>query len=248
MHAQVNGTRLWFDVDGPSLVACADLGLPCAAPADEPKAAPDVLPSMLLHCTACHGARRKEAGLALRSRAAMLKGGKSGPALVPGKPEQSLILKRVQADQMPPFEQIMKANVKPFTANEFERSTQWIALGAPDAAVLVESPNNSGLEDAMSFLQRIQARPTKFDAAGLADYYSADYFSAKERFLAACDRLAFEHHSLFVGHQSVTKRDIHRATHRPRNKWHIANSSIWTYRFGATELPNCTCVASPSIR
>jgi hypothetical protein len=114
-------------------VACAGLGLPCAAPADEPKAAPDVIPSMLLHCTACHGARRKEAGLDLRSRAAMLKGGKSGPALVPGKPEQSLILKRIRAKEMPPFEQIMNVNVKFFTAAETERLEQWIALGAPES-------------------------------------------------------------------------------------------------------------------
>src|SRR5262249_22490206 len=47
---------------------------------------------------------------------------------------QSLMLKRIRAGQMPPFEQIMKANVKPFTASEIERLTQWIALGAPDAA------------------------------------------------------------------------------------------------------------------
>jgi cytochrome c553 len=115
---------------------CAGLSVLCPAQAGEPRAAqaPDVIPTIFLHCTACHGARRKEAGLDLRSRAAMLKGGKSGPALVPGKPEQSLILKRIRAGQMPPFEQIMKANVKPFTASEIERLTQWIALGAPDTA------------------------------------------------------------------------------------------------------------------
>src|SRR5439155_15693853 len=87
---------------------------------------------MLLNCTTCHGGRRREAGLDLRTRAAMLKGGKSGPALVPGHPEQSLVLKKVRAGKMPPFEQMMQASVKPFSASEIERLSQWIALGAPE--------------------------------------------------------------------------------------------------------------------
>jgi mono/diheme cytochrome c family protein len=47
----------------------------------------DVVPIMLVRCTVCHGGRRQEGGLDLRSKAAMLKGGKSGPAIVIGKPE-----------------------------------------------------------------------------------------------------------------------------------------------------------------
>ncbi|MCY3756634.1 MAG: hypothetical protein OXG96_02815, partial [Acidobacteria bacterium] len=39
----------------------------------------EVIPLMLLHCTACHGQRIQEAGLDLRSKASMLKGGQSGP-------------------------------------------------------------------------------------------------------------------------------------------------------------------------
>src|SRR5262249_31149178 len=54
----------------------------------------DVIPILLRRCTACHGLRRREGGLDLRTRASMLRGGKSGPAVVPGKPEESLIIKR----------------------------------------------------------------------------------------------------------------------------------------------------------
>jgi len=47
--------------------------------------------------------------------------------------------------------------------------------------------------------QRGIARQSKSDAAkfaaGLGEYFSPDYFTAKRRFLDACDRLAFEHHS-----------------------------------------------------
>ncbi len=60
--------------------------------------------------------------------------------------------------------------------------------------------------------ERISARRAKSEAAeiagGLADFYSADYFVAKRRFLAACDRLAFEHHSLFVDAPSPTAEPL----------------------------------------
>jgi hypothetical protein len=39
---------------------------------------------MMLRCTACHGPRKQEAKLDLRTRESMLRGGKSGPAIVPG--------------------------------------------------------------------------------------------------------------------------------------------------------------------
>ena len=54
----------------------------------------DVLPIMLLRCTACHGARSKQGGLDLRTPAAMRTGGQSGPAFVPGDPDASLMIQR----------------------------------------------------------------------------------------------------------------------------------------------------------
>ena len=46
----------------------------------------------ILHvkCIVCHGKQIREGGLDLRTRAGLLKGGKSGPVIVPGKPEESL--------------------------------------------------------------------------------------------------------------------------------------------------------------
>ena len=54
----------------------------------------DIAPLMMLRCTACHGPRKQEAKLDLRTRESMLRGGKSRPAIVPGKPEESLVLKK----------------------------------------------------------------------------------------------------------------------------------------------------------
>jgi cytochrome c553 len=92
-----------------------------------------VTPLLLLHCTVCHGGRKREAGLDLRTRASMLKGGRSGPALLPGHPEQSLLLKKVHGAEMPPFQLMMKVSVKPMAADEIEKLERWIAAGAPAA-------------------------------------------------------------------------------------------------------------------
>ena len=62
----------------------------------------DIIPILYLRCTPCHGLRRQEAGLDLRTKAAILKGGKSGPAMIPGKPGESLIVAKIKAGEMPP--------------------------------------------------------------------------------------------------------------------------------------------------
>ena len=92
----------------------------------------DVIPLMLLHCTACHGQRIQEAGLDLRDKASMLKGGKSGPAIVPGKPEESLIVQRIRAREMPPSEREVEASLRPMSARGLEQLVRWISLGAPE--------------------------------------------------------------------------------------------------------------------
>lgn len=94
----------------------------------------DIIPILLLRCTACHGRQKQEAGLDLRTRASMLRGGKTGPAFVPGKPEESLIVKRIQAEEMPPRQRLTEVSVKPMEAAELEKLTQWIAAGAPEIA------------------------------------------------------------------------------------------------------------------
>jgi mono/diheme cytochrome c family protein len=48
------------------------------------------------HCAECHGAKKQKGGLRLDSREGMMKGGESGAAVVPGKPEDSLLLKAVR--------------------------------------------------------------------------------------------------------------------------------------------------------
>ena len=79
-------------------------------------------------CISCHGKWKQEAGLDLRTRAGLLKGGKSGPAIVLGKPEESLLVKLVVSRDMPPQ---TDRYTRPLRVGEVEKLRQWIAAGAP---------------------------------------------------------------------------------------------------------------------
>lgn len=90
----------------------------------------DVIPILLLRCTACHGRQRQEGQLDLRTKASMLRGGKSGPAIVPGQPAESLLLQRIHREEMPPRPRLVEAMVKPMEPAEIEKLTKWVAKGA----------------------------------------------------------------------------------------------------------------------
>lgn len=95
----------------------------------------DVIPIMLRRCTVCHGLHRKEAGLDLRTKAAMLRGGKSGPAIVPGKPEESRLVKQVRSGKMPPPDRLVEVSGKPIEPPEIDVLVRWIEAGAPEVEI-----------------------------------------------------------------------------------------------------------------
>jgi len=103
----------------------------------------DIIPIMLLRCAACHGLRRQEGGLDLRTRESMLKGGKSGPAMVLGKPDQSLLVKMIRSGEMPPKKRLIVVGVKPVADAEAAKIARWIELGAP---VVAEPPDLAATE------------------------------------------------------------------------------------------------------
>ncbi|MGI8965320.1 MAG: PSD1 and planctomycete cytochrome C domain-containing protein, partial [Limisphaerales bacterium] len=82
-------------------------------------------------CYKCHShdAPKLKGGLSLEFRETILKGGETGPALVPGNPESSLLIKAIRYGdpdlQMPPKgEKLSDAQI--------EDLVQWIKMGAPD--------------------------------------------------------------------------------------------------------------------
>ena len=91
----------------------------------------DVLPTLMLHCATCHGRQVQEAELDIRTVAAMLQGGKSGPAIVPHDAEASLLIQKIKAEQMPPREKLASHSVKPVSEQGLKQLVEWINLGAP---------------------------------------------------------------------------------------------------------------------
>src|SRR5262245_23664823 len=81
-----------------------------------------VRPLLVEKCQSCHGGKKTGGGLSLTSRAAVLTGGETGPAVVPGKPAESLLIKAVNhaGDLRMPFKGKL-------TAKEVETLTLWVA-------------------------------------------------------------------------------------------------------------------------
>lgn len=91
----------------------------------------DVLPIVLLRCTACHGARLQEGGVDLRTAESML----AGNALFPGDPDKSRMIQRIESEACPPQEKLLKFFVKRPPNSEVEVLREWIAAGAPVADI-----------------------------------------------------------------------------------------------------------------
>ncbi|MBC7818174.1 MAG: PSD1 domain-containing protein [Planctomycetaceae bacterium] len=70
-----------------------------------PKFETDIAPILEARCLKCHGDGKLEAGLDLRRRFLILKGGDSGAGFVVEKPDDSLLIQKIMADEMPPKEE-----------------------------------------------------------------------------------------------------------------------------------------------
>ena len=92
----------------------------------------EILPILNNNCLACHNQTKPKGGLILETPQTILKGGDNGPAVVPKKPAQSLLLK-VAAHQdaeliMPPADN--KVAALPFKPEELGLLQLWIEQGA----------------------------------------------------------------------------------------------------------------------
>ena len=84
-----------------------------------------VRPLLVQHCYECHQ-RRAEGGLRLDSRQAMLRGGNSGRAIVPGNAAKSLLVRAVRREH----EELAMPPDTPLTPSEVAILTKWIEQGA----------------------------------------------------------------------------------------------------------------------
>ena len=85
----------------------------------------NVRPLLAENCYACHADKKQKGGLRLDSLESILKGGDSGPAVVPGKPAESLLVEAINYDglEMPPTAKLAPGKV--------DVLTRWVSLGAP---------------------------------------------------------------------------------------------------------------------
>ncbi len=124
-------------------VAAARSPAPAATPAD-PKLrlfTSEVRPVLVSQCFNCHSGQFKRGGLDLSTRETLLKGGDSGPAIVPGKAGDSLLHKLVTHAQDPHMP--AKADKLPDAA--IARIAEWIDAGAPyDAPLTAVAPQQAG--------------------------------------------------------------------------------------------------------
>ena len=120
-----------------SLVALAAIAAG-VAPADDALFESSIRPVLVDTCFRCHGGERVSGGLRVDSRAALVGGGDSGPAIVPGDPAKSLLVQAIarhdDVSAMPP--ELDKA-LRPEQVAAFER---WIGADAlwPAAAAAFE--------------------------------------------------------------------------------------------------------------
>ncbi|MCI0540341.1 MAG: PSD1 and planctomycete cytochrome C domain-containing protein, partial [Verrucomicrobiales bacterium] len=113
----------------PSLRAESKAGIPSAGSVDFNR---EIRPILSDNCFACHGPDEgaRKAKLRLDHREGALKGGKSGdPAIIPGKPDESELIKRIMTsdedDLMPP-----PKSKKKLTATQMDLLKRWVAEGA----------------------------------------------------------------------------------------------------------------------
>jgi hypothetical protein len=85
----------------------------------------EIRPLLVQRCVKCHGPKKSESGLRLDALTGAIKGGDGGPAVVPGRPGESLIIKAVRHDgelEMPPDEKLAD--------REIAALVRWIERGA----------------------------------------------------------------------------------------------------------------------
>ncbi|QOV88134.1 c-type cytochrome domain-containing protein [Humisphaera borealis] len=93
----------------------------------------ELLPILNNSCLACHNKTKPKAGLVMETPADILKGGDSGPAVVPGKPAESMLLKSAahsdkDIEAMPPPGNKVKA--PNLTSEQLGLMALWISQGA----------------------------------------------------------------------------------------------------------------------
>jgi mono/diheme cytochrome c family protein len=102
-----------------------------------------VQPILEQQCQSCHGKTAKQSGLDVTSRETLLRGGDHGPAVTPGKPEESLLYLYVKHERQPG----MPFGGKKLSEEQIARIAEWIRAGAPfDEPLKTSAPKRAAMD------------------------------------------------------------------------------------------------------
>src|SRR6266498_4546192 len=103
----------------------------------------EIKPILESSCIKCHGRGRTRGDLSIETRDTLLKGGESGPAIVPGKSEESRVIELVAG--LDP-DSVMPQKGKRLTPEQISLLRSWIDQGAPwDASISFAKPPPANL-------------------------------------------------------------------------------------------------------
>lgn len=142
-----------------------------------------IRPILSSQCYSCHSSKNKDTkgGLALDTREGLLKGGDSGPSIIPGSPEKSLLIQAINHDgyEMPPSKKLPDNVIQDFYL--------WIKIGAPDPRLNKDNekkeiidakkfwafrPLNSSISNSIDKIINTKLKQENLEPVTVADDYS----------------------------------------------------------------------------
>ncbi len=184
------------------------VGIP-AVQAQEVDFAKEVLPVLKANCLKCHGEKKAKARLRLHTQEDLLKGGKNGKALEPGKAAESLLVKRISlaADD----DDIMPPEGGPLKKSEIEAIARWIDQGAKWPAG-VTSGSAQKAADAIKVAEMPAAQVAAIEKAGGRTMKLAqDTNLVTVSFRAAADKTGDAQLAVLKGATAVTELNLSRS-------------------------------------
>jgi len=121
----------------------------------------EIRPLLAEHCLECHGASEQSGELRLDSATHLLKGGQSGPTVIPGRPDESRLIQAVRRTNdlaMPPESELTPAEVRAIE--------HWVKIGAPwpESSGALADPRSKAAEDHWAFQSLEPVEPPDVDS------------------------------------------------------------------------------------
>ncbi|MDB6038412.1 MAG: hypothetical protein JWM99_2253, partial [Verrucomicrobiales bacterium] len=154
-----------------------------------------VEPLLDKQCLKCHAGVHQKGGLDLRSLETILRGGERGPAIIPGKPDESHLVQFVLAGADPHMPSVNKKQLRP---DEIAILRAWVAQLPVSKSKLASgsSTNNTWVPGYLADYQRIhqshEIPPAKLPTSATIDWFlKRDRRRDKIKPAGLCDDLAF---------------------------------------------------------